>query len=340
MSHSPTLICITPMKNEAWILRRFLEATSLWADYIVLYDQNSTDESSKIAKEFPKVHYKLNPSVEFNDHNHWGALLDEARKLPGTNKVIFSMDCDEFFSGNTFSSSEWKSFIHSKPGSLMVVDRYNISSNFRFCKLEMECLMGFVDDGYSTIGMLSEKKHVHNIRLPYPPGDPIVYKMNRIRLLHYNLLDFDRLRSKLRWYQCFELTLKDKEPNVIINQYYFNREEINSFSTPIPSDRDWFGYYEDAGVDMTSLQKRSIYYWWDKKILEEYFPKFGLAYFARLNIWDIDWEQAAAHFNVKFDSKGFKRSLWDKIYLKAFLMEKTSKNPLIKRTSRIVLKLF
>ena len=91
---------------------------------------------------------------------------------------------------------------------------------------------------------------------------------------------------------------------------------------------------------MTSLQKRSIYYWWDKKILEEYFPKFGLAYFARLNIWDIDWEQAAAHFNVKFDSKGFKRSLWDKIYLKAFLMEKTSKNPLIKRTSRIVLKLF
>jgi hypothetical protein len=162
--------------------------------------------------------------------------------------------------------------------------------------------------------------------------------MNRIRLLHYNLLDFDRLRSKLRWYQCFELTLKDKEPNVIINQYYFNKEEIYSFSTPIPSDREWFGYYEDAGVDMTSLQKRSIYYWWDKKILEEYFPKFGLAYFARLNIWDIDWEQAAKHFNVELDSKGFKRSLWDKIYLKAFLIDKTSKNALVKGFSKIILK--
>jgi len=29
---TPTIICLTPVRNKAWILDRFLQATSLWAD--------------------------------------------------------------------------------------------------------------------------------------------------------------------------------------------------------------------------------------------------------------------------------------------------------------------
>jgi hypothetical protein len=338
MEGNPTLICITPMKNEDWILRRFLSATSLWADHIILYDQNSTDQSPEIAKEFEKVHYCLNPSVEFNDYNHWSGLLNEARNLPGGRKVIFSMDCDEFFSGNTFSSAEWRSFIQAKSGSLMVVERYLVSGDFQKYKYEMDCLMGFVDDGFSTISMLAEKKHVHNIRLPYPQGNPIVYKMNRIRLLHYSLLDIDRLRSKNRWYQCFELTIKDKSRMTILDQYFFDKDKLLAIHNSIPSSEEWFGYYERAGIDMTSQQKRSIYYWWDKKILEEYFPKYGMAYFARLHIWDIDWERAAAHFEIPFEQKIYSRSLMDKIYLQLFLQSKKSKSALIRGLSGFLVK--
>ena len=38
----PTLVVLTPVRNEAWILRAFLEATSLWADHIIIADQMST----------------------------------------------------------------------------------------------------------------------------------------------------------------------------------------------------------------------------------------------------------------------------------------------------------
>ena len=339
MENKPTIICITPMKNEDWILRRFLGATSLWADHIILYDQNSSDQSPTIAKEFNKVHYHLNPSVEFNDHNHWAGLLDEARKLPGERKVIFSLDCDEFFSGNSFSTAEWQSFIQAKPGSLMVVERVLVSGDLQKFKFEMDCLLGFVDDGYSTIGMLTEKKHVHNIRLPYPQGNPVVYKMNRIKLLHYNLVDMDRLRSKNRWYQCFELTIKDKSELVILDQYYFDKREMMSFQHAIPSIEDWFGFYEKAGIDMTSQQRRSIFYWWDKKILEEYFPKYGMAFFARLHIWDIDWERAAAHFQIPLEQKGNSRSVLDKLYLQVFLQSKKNKYTLVRRLCKMILNL-
>ena len=51
----PTFVVLTPVRNEAWILRAFLEATSLWADHIIIADQMSTDGSREIARSFPKV---------------------------------------------------------------------------------------------------------------------------------------------------------------------------------------------------------------------------------------------------------------------------------------------
>ena len=34
MGERPKIICLTPVKNEEWILRRFLRLASLWADHI------------------------------------------------------------------------------------------------------------------------------------------------------------------------------------------------------------------------------------------------------------------------------------------------------------------
>ncbi len=53
-NEKPLLICLTPIKNEAWILDRFLKCASLWADYIIIADQQSTDSSIEIAKNILK----------------------------------------------------------------------------------------------------------------------------------------------------------------------------------------------------------------------------------------------------------------------------------------------
>ena len=56
---TPIHIVMTPVRNEAWVLRAFLETTSLWADYIIIADQMSTDDSREMAKEYPKVMWRL-----------------------------------------------------------------------------------------------------------------------------------------------------------------------------------------------------------------------------------------------------------------------------------------
>ena len=52
--NKPLLIDLTPVFNEAWVLPAFLKATSLWADYIIIADQMSTDGSRNLYEQFSK----------------------------------------------------------------------------------------------------------------------------------------------------------------------------------------------------------------------------------------------------------------------------------------------
>jgi glycosyltransferase involved in cell wall biosynthesis len=79
----PSIICLTPVKNEAWILDRFLRCASLWADYIIIADQGSTDSSREIALRYPKVVLIDNLSLEFSEVQRQQLLLDAARQIDG-----------------------------------------------------------------------------------------------------------------------------------------------------------------------------------------------------------------------------------------------------------------
>lgn len=59
----PNLVVLTPVRNEAWILPRFLTVTAKLADAIIVLDQNSTDGSVEICQAHPKVHLLRNPTL-------------------------------------------------------------------------------------------------------------------------------------------------------------------------------------------------------------------------------------------------------------------------------------
>jgi len=80
MTNQPLLICMTPVRNEAWILHAFLKATSLWADHIIIADQNSTDGSREIAMSYSKVILIDNPSKEMHQAQTRQLLFKEAEK--------------------------------------------------------------------------------------------------------------------------------------------------------------------------------------------------------------------------------------------------------------------
>ena len=79
----PLLIVLTPVRNEAWILPAFLKATSLWADYIIIADQMSTDGSRDIYAQYEKVILVDNPRTEMHQARTRQLLFDAAKKIEG-----------------------------------------------------------------------------------------------------------------------------------------------------------------------------------------------------------------------------------------------------------------
>ena len=65
MNNRPSIIVITPVRNEAWVLDAFLTCTSSWADFIILADQHSTDGTRAIARKYKKVTLIDNPTDEW-----------------------------------------------------------------------------------------------------------------------------------------------------------------------------------------------------------------------------------------------------------------------------------
>src|ERR1041384_653068 len=84
----PTIICLTPVKNEAWILDRFIQCASVWADHIVIADQGSTDGSREIASKYRKVTLIDNSSPTYNESERQKTLLSAARRFPGPRLLI------------------------------------------------------------------------------------------------------------------------------------------------------------------------------------------------------------------------------------------------------------
>src|SRR5437667_3161139 len=98
-SERPTIICLTPVKNEAWILDRFLQCASLWADHIIVADQCSEDESREIVGRHPKVILIENPSPVYDEGARQKLLLEAARRIPGK-RLLIALDADEMLTAN------------------------------------------------------------------------------------------------------------------------------------------------------------------------------------------------------------------------------------------------
>jgi glycosyltransferase involved in cell wall biosynthesis len=279
----PLIFCLTPVKNEAWILERFLKCASLWADHIIIADQGSTDGSREIAQKFPRVTLLNNTSEGWSEPVRQQMLLEEARRTPGP-KILFALDADEFLTANFLTSVEWCSVLNAPPGTAIGVQWPEIEVNFsdlNFFYYPSIVPFGFVDDGSEHRPEL-----IHGPRLPIPPGSKML-TLTEIKLMHYCLADLDRFRSKSRWYQCFEYLERKKKPLDLYRFYYKIQFISRQAIAKVP--REWVEGYEARGIDMSSVNRDGTYRW-DREVLD-YFREHGAEKFKRLKIWDVDWDK-------------------------------------------------
>lgn len=280
VSDAVKVICLTPVRNEAWILDKFLKCTSLWADYIIIADQMSTDGSREIAQKYPKVILVDNNSETFNEPERQKLLIEEARKIPGQ-RLLITLDADEIFTPNVLTNLEWQTMLIAKPGTIFKFQWANIRPDFRTMWLADHFSWGYMDDGYHHESIAK----MHTGRIPLPPLNDAVI-LNQIKVIHLQFTNWARMQSKHRWYQCFEsVNMPDNSALNIFRMYHHMYGLSTLQILDIPSE--WIAGYNILGIDITSVHTQALNYF-DEQCLEM-LEQYSGSKFKKLNIWDVDW---------------------------------------------------
>ena len=285
----PLQIVMTPVRNEAWVLRAFLEATSLWADYIIIADQMSTDGSREIAKEYPKVILIDNKNPEFNEAERQSMLVDKAREVAaGRDTLLWGLDADEVLAANTFETEDWKHILNSKPGDVFWFKWAEICPNQTEYWLSPTTYYPwlFHDDGKEPHG--NYVRNMHSMRIPYPIEEKQMYYVDDFRVLHLAYLNEHRVASKRRFYQFVDWEMNHRSPIVLSRSY--TQTKKGEQVLPLP---DLFLYKKDKyDFDLFGLVDTEVAKCYMDEYIVERFSRHSVKELRKLDIWDATFLNA------------------------------------------------
>jgi hypothetical protein len=277
------LICMTPVRNEAWVLHAFLKATSLWADYIIIADQMSTDGSREIALSYPKVILIDNNDPNFNEANRQKLLIDKAREIKG-DKILFGLDADEVFSSNFAETNDWSKILNSIQGDVFWFRWANISSNQKeYWTPNTSFPWMFHDDGKEPHG--NYVRNIHSMRIPYPIHESQIHYVNDFKVMHLAYLYPERVESKLRFYKFVDFEL-NKRSCVTLSRNYCSGEDENIL---FQLSNEWtYSNINDTLNVFSLVDLRTKKFWFDEYIVER-IKCNGVGLFRKLDIWDASF---------------------------------------------------
>lgn len=299
------IICLTPIKNEAWILDFFIRSTSLWADHIIIADQGSTDGSREIAKKYDKVILIENKADEYNEQNRQKLLLDEARKIEGENNVFMALDADEILV-NYENNSEWNQLCSANPSATFWLPWLNILPGMQtyYPSNGGEMLFGYINDGKVHKG-----NQIHSPRVPSDLNEERLF-FSELKIIHFQYAFRNRLLSKHRWYECLEKIKFPNKNNIdIYRQYHHIDLPIkNKFNI----DNKWFISMNSHDISLNEINDNGEY-WWDKEVCT-FFEKYGVEKFRKVSIWYVDWHKIYRSYFPESDTATIHdpRNIFDK----------------------------
>lgn len=282
----PIQIVMTPVRNEIWVLRAFLEATSKWADYIIIADQMSTDGSRELAKTYEKVILIDNNNPEFNEAERQSMLIAKAREVAaGRDTLLWGLDADEVLSANAFETEDWQKILNSKPGDVFWFKWAEVCPNQQEYWLSPTTYYPwlFHDDGKEPHG--NYVRNMHSMRIPYPIEEKQMYYVNDFRVLHLAYLNQHRVASKRRFYQFVEWEMNNTSPILLSRHYVLNKDKENIFQLPAV-----FLYnIGKNGFDIFSLIDTKIKKCYMDEYVVERVKRHKRKSIRKLDIWDKEF---------------------------------------------------
>jgi hypothetical protein len=311
------MVVMTPVRNEAWVLRAFLEATSLWADYIIIADQMSTDGSREIAKSYEKVILIDNKNPEFNEAERQAMLVAKARDVAaGRDTLLWGLDADEVLAADTFETEDWKHILNSKPGDVFWFKWAEICPNQKEYWLSPTTYYPwlFHDDGKEPHG--NYVRNMHSMRIPYPVEEKQMYYVDDFRVLHFAYLNQHRVASKRRFYQFVDWEMNHRHPIVLSRSYAQTKKGDQVLALP-----DEFLYHlEKHGFDILKLVDTEAAKCYMDDYIVERFPRHSMKELRKLDIWDDVFLDT-----YHLDDPQCKGDKWVHSYLRKTAMKKDKK---------------
>ncbi len=289
----PPFIVTTPIRNEAWILEKFLGTTSLWADHILILDSGCNDQSLEICQRFPKVkvlpfqsHY---PTSEYHRRHD---LFYAAREIH-SQAIVFTLDADEILSAEILDQSTQNQLVDTlhAPGSSLSLPwimlwknalEYRTEPNGVWSDRRKRCV--YWDDAkadYPFEGFLHfppVPRQFHDRTTPF-----------NLPLLHYQFSAWKRTQIKQIHWRILEW---EKGPQSLLNSIRINllyaiaRETWDEQTSPIP--QKWILNYEHHGLILSNSFDDS-FPWFIEEILL-HLAKYKKESLSLLDIWDLPWE--------------------------------------------------
>ncbi len=287
MKDTPLLIVLTPVRNEAWVLRAFLSATSLWADHIIIADQMSTDGSREIYKEFPKVRVVDNTSPYMHQAAARRLLFKETRRIlnGNTNAILFALDADEILAGDFLHTKAWKTLLSSEPNDCfewrwMTLKRGDATKYF----LSSALYWGVHVSDTLWNGYFPDN-NIHEWRLPWPDSCHSEQELDDLFSIHFAQLNTLRQQNKVRFYQVSSLQDTKRYNAITLYRQYHTNQPVKYQ----PLHADAFSYYEQNGINILDLIDRQDEGQHYTNEIKACFDKNGIEKYAVLDIWDNNW---------------------------------------------------
>ena len=304
----PIHIVMTPTRNEAWVIRAFLECNGLWADYIIIADQMSIDGTREIITEYIKKSEELivkseecshraevimidNKNPEFNEAERQGMLVAKAREVAaGRDTLLWGLDADEILPANWQETEDGKKILNSVKGDVFWFKWAQLAPDKKHYGDSVYYPWLFHDDGVEPHG--NYVRNMHSMRIPYPIEEKQMYEVKGFRVLHCGLLDPMRIAAKNRFYEFVDWEMNKRSPIVlsrfysahrIENQVIDDQFELEPEAIAFPFD---FWWQIELGAEHT---------WFDDYVHER-LTRYPIEQLRKIDIWDGEFMQ---YYNIE-----------------------------------------
>jgi glycosyltransferase involved in cell wall biosynthesis len=285
MTDRPAIIVLTPLKNDAWILRRFLEVCRQFADRVIIADQGSTDGGLEICREFDNVTVLDNSASGYDEAARQIMLIAAARAMLPLPRILIALDADEVLAADAMSSADWQRMLAAPPGTGFIFEKPNLFLTPAMVERRaIEFPGAFADDGTTA----HQAHRIHSPRLP--PGRQSI-ALDGVKFLHYALTRPQAQLAKMRMYAALENVMQTKSL-YWRRRYYWSKKVLRPVGPVEPTPRQWFAAWEGRGIDMTHIEDVQPY-WQDLATLD-LLLRHGARRFWYDDIWEMEWERLRA----------------------------------------------